>query len=165
MYKILSTQNSQIISVNQLKGYLKIHYDDDDNLLSDYIAAGVQMAENFMNISLNIKVVEFSTQIDNQVRFGLPVLPFLSLEQAMLYPDLDITSQCEVINHNLYINKFYQGQLNVIYKCGFAPEKVAYSIKQGILSHAAAMYEKQTLDHHFLNCIYNFYRPFRKVLI
>lgn len=165
MYKILSTNNDEIVKLDELKQYLKITYSDEDAVLQNYLLASIQTAENFMNISLSVKMIEFNIEVVNKIRFALPILPFLTLEKVVLEDKQEITDRCQVINNNLYLNSFYQGSLRIIYKCGTTANTLAHAIKQGILSHAGGMYDKQVVDNEFLNSVFNFYRPFRKVLI
>jgi hypothetical protein len=169
-YQTLAIHENFVLTLDEVKKYLKISYDDEDAILQNCILSSIETAENFINIALRTKTISFSSDLGLNAKILVPLLPMLALEQVSL-PEKDITDKCcidqemlgfEIVNLSSYVNK----KCRVIYKAGFKDAtKIPGAIKQGILCHIAEMYDKQIVNNSFMNEILACYKPFRKILI
>jgi hypothetical protein len=161
MYKILSCEEFSSIGLQEMKNCLKISHDDDDEFIKNCIKTSVEIAENFLNLALRSKVVKFSTSYVKKAE--LPILPFAELQSVTC--DEDVTKDCYISQDEGSIIFPFYGKFSVIYACGFADNALPFSLRQGILAHTCAIFDRQIIDSDFLNQIFNFYKPFRRILI
>ena len=169
-YQTLAIHENFVLTLDEVKKYLKISYDDEDAILQNCILSSIETAENFINIALRTKTISFSSDLGVNAKILLPLLPILSLEKVTL-SEKDITDQCSLDQEmlgfeivNLSANA--STKCRVIYKAGFNDAtKIPSAIKQGILCHIAEMYDKQIVNNSFMNEILACYKPFRKILI
>ena len=47
MYKILAIEKPEIWSLDEIKNYLRVTHDYDNNLITNLLNASIMMAENF----------------------------------------------------------------------------------------------------------------------
>ena len=161
MYKILSCEEFSSIGLQETKNCLRINSDDDDEFINNCIKTSVEIAENFLNLALRSKVVKFRTNYVNKAE--LPILPFIELQSV--FCEQDITKDCHISQDEGKIVFPFYGNFSVVYACGFANGALPFALRQGILAHTCAIFDKQIIDSDFLNRIFNFYKPFRRILV
>ena len=170
-YKIISIDDTSLVSLQETKSYLKIDHDDDDGLLKDCIVTSIETAENFLNFSLRVKTVLLNSNLGVISKIVLPILPFaevVSCEILHRGGNSDVSDCCFVSQDQQYLNiaKPIQGQVKLIYKAGFVDKSlIPMSIKQGILYHIAEIYDKQVISNSFMEEVLSFYKSFRRILI
>jgi hypothetical protein len=166
-YKTLLIEDSDIVTLQEVKKYLKIDYDDEDEILKNCILSSIETAENFMNIALRIKHIEFNSNLGLSARISMPVLPIIEIDKVSIEEE-ELRGSYEISSDGQYLEftKNISGKITVVYKAGVQSHlDVPRAIKQGILCHISEMYDKQVISGSFMHEIYNFYKPFRRVLI
>jgi hypothetical protein len=161
MYKILSCKEFSSIGLQEAKNCLKISHDDDDEFIKNCIKTSVEIAENFLNLALRCKVVEFSTNYVNKAM--LPILPAIKLARVICQENE--VEGCRILPNEGRISFPFYGQFCVTYDCGFTENTLPFALRQGILAHTCAIFDRQIIDSDLLNQIFNFYKPFRKIPI
>jgi hypothetical protein len=172
-YKIISITNTNLISLQDAKSYLKIDHDDDDSILKDCIVASIEMAENFLNFSLRLKEVLLNSHLSVVSSIELPLLPFAQVVSChIIYENnnLDVSERCFIDQDERHLRiaqpTTISSQIKLVYKAGFSDSgAVPQAIKQGILYHIAEIYDKQVVSNSFIDEVLRFYKPFRRVLI
>lgn len=163
MLKIVSCAEFSAINLEEIKNCLKISHQEDDEFIINCIKTSLEIAESFMSISLRPKTIELQTSYVNSV--NLPLGPLIYLDKVLHLPSKDITKDCQVNYQLPSINFPYHGNFKITYTCGFEDKTLPYAIRQGILAHTCAIFDRQVIDNDFLNQVFNFYKPFRKILI
>lgn len=138
--------NREVVSVENVKKYLKLDDDSDNSLLEEIIDAAVEYAESYTN--LNIHPVEVTLDYDAFFKDCI-ILPHKCVNKVEA---IYITSGRE---ERLLEKKYYTvcgnnivfkwpvcaEKLKVSYTSGFeGNKKIPSGIKQGILRHIAAIY-------------------------
>jgi uncharacterized phiE125 gp8 family phage protein len=168
-YKILSVIGQNIVTLQDIKKYLRLNYDDEDDILKDYILASIEFAEKFINIALQVKLIELN--FDPSPRVEFPILPLINVEKVTMRQsdvEIELNNSWSISDdgRHLILEQNCSSKYKVIYKAGFAEAKLVPSaIRQGIICHVAQMYDKQIISNDFMVEIHQFYKPFRKILV
>jgi len=165
-YQILKKENAAVLTVEEVKNFLRLSHDYDDFLVKDLIQAAIDYAENFTGKFINVRTTEcFVSKSDKEIRIKYaPLNTVLSVEKIVKGNPEDISDSFGEINLDsalLKINPKYVGEDLVIkFDCGYK-EKVPYAIKMGILKHVSAMYELNENSLDPVEEVRNLYLPFR----
>lgn len=143
---ILTEQDANIIDLAEIKNFLRIDFDDDDNLLRELLKTAVKQCELYISKSLSEKNYKLSVYECATNTLNLPYPPVISVNSITIIDKynnnieytnylLDTISN-KIIFRNLP-NNFYR--IDIIYTSGYT--KIPDDIKQGILFHISKMYE------------------------
>lgn len=146
----LEEENS-IISLEEIKNYLRIDFNNDDILLQNALNTATRQCELSISKSLNIKtyILSYFSNISQLVKLKFD--PIISITKVIV---IDNYNQHTQLNENEYnfdnINstiKFKKQLINfyrvdIYYRAGF--EKIPEDLKQGILYHIAKIYEDKS---------------------
>ncbi len=143
---ILTEQDANIIDLAEIKNFLRIDFDDDDNLLKELLKTAVKQCELYISKSLSEKNYKLSVYECATNTLNLPYPPVISVNSITIIDKynnnieytnylLDTISN-KIIFRNLP-NNFYR--IDIIYTSGYT--KIPDDIKQGILFHISKMYE------------------------
>ena len=170
-YEIISTGKNEIVSIEEVKNYLRITHDYDDNLLNNLILAAIDAAENFLRLCLLQKKILITYQYLSTSTIDLPLSPVIEIEGIVsIYnkkkhlletKEYDISTNKEKIKLHFTINA-----LEIRYTAGYAKQNtIPHAIKNGMLLHIAEMYDRQGLASSINTEIINLYYPYRKVIL
>lgn len=164
-YKILEYSEQNIVRLEDIKNYMRISGDNDDNLIIFFINSSIQTAENFMKISLTKKVIE--VQVDNSSDIRLPFVPVLEI-MSVEVNNKKLDADEFILNKDILTLKNHVGceKLKIIYSTGHQdPINIPMPVIQGIMSHIANMYDMRGVDLGSIDNILSFYKPYRRMII
>jgi hypothetical protein len=170
-YQIVRKDYESIIKLKEIKEYLRVMHEEDDELLKGLRASVVDMAEQFLSKNIYSKDVAFTLQ-GFQREITLPVINGAKLLKCALAigqnanQDIDIEDKYKIFikTTTLIINIPFI-TANVMY----AAESVYQSgqenylpndIKLGILQHIESAYDKTP---SLFQGIFQLYKPYRKI--
>lgn len=168
-FEILDQQLPACIKLEDIKSYLRINYDYDDEFLKILLTRAISYAENFLRYSITCKKIMFvTTNIPhNYKRLKLPVLYCKKIIEVKNYvQDNEIeleANKYELTEDRTHLWIFVPNkirELKVIYE---TEEKLLSdkSLQQSILTHISDMY-----DHKENNVVtQSSYLNHRRILI
>ena len=166
-YKIDQIVGKEVISVQELKEYLHITHNHEDKILANMISAARNIAEEYLRQCLIDKVIILYIHGYHNIKqkITLPFEPILSIKKIIYnYSNILDPKLYHLVENNLYIknnNISYIQDLQIIYQT-----KIDYihdAVKQGILVHAALIYEGKYLNNTIpMHCI-ALYNPLRNI--
>lgn len=168
-FEILEDIHTSAIDLINIKTFLRITYDHDDEFLQTLLKRAVNFAENFLRYSLTSKKISYTaTNIQhNYKRLELPVAYAKEIIQVKRYEDgeeIDLEKQNYELTQDkshlwiLVPNKITK--LHIIYKT----EEILLTnpaIQTSILTHISNMYDNKDNSDNYTN----YYLPYRKILI
>lgn len=166
-YSILEIEPHEFWSMTEVKNYLRISGDYDDNLLQEIIKSAVDFAENFTGLNFYKKIILAKVNAA-QERFRLKY-SYMQEIIAVTYAngeDMDDVSETygsfDKYTNEIRLNKiFINKRIEIKYKSGYKDTAIPSLIKQGLLTHIAAIYEESDLDPLLNAKIHAFYAPYR----
>ncbi|MCC8484128.1 MAG: head-tail connector protein [Rickettsia endosymbiont of Labidopullus appendiculatus] len=172
-FRIIELIPQAIWSLVEVKNYMRIEGDYDDDLISSLIDAAIMAAENFTKLTIITRRVEFVCNIKNQQNFQLKYQPIKELVKITLTNSsefIELRSDQYYLDHDrslLCLNKKLENyQLMVEYIVGYDKMHIPASIKHGILMHIAEMYDRERQNTTYLSTeIKNLYLPYRQLRI
>ncbi|NRB10790.1 MAG: phage gp6-like head-tail connector protein [Rickettsiaceae bacterium] len=171
MYKILAIEKPEIWSLDEIKNYLRVTHDYDNNLITNLLNASIMMAENFTKQNLWQRQVEFLINKAG-VKIYLPQTPILNIENFFLIKEennqQDIANNFGQIDHTgnfLHLKKEYVSKkLKLKYKTGYT-DAIPAPIRHGILLHIASMYDSSNCNYDLPANAEKLYLPYRRLNI
>lgn len=167
-WNVRSTNYSNnIIDLKEIKSYLKIDSNYDDEYLQELVDSGIETAEKLTNLSLGIKEVSFNIDISMPCIINLPVIPFLEIVKAYITETRESIVDCIKLTHGataLSVGEITNANIMIVYKTGY-DKKIPASIKQSICSYISEVYEKNYVSGSLLNNIKNILSFYREVKI
>ncbi len=175
-YKILESEQVFACSLEEVKNYLRISHNYDDQLLRSLIVSATDSAEIFMGMNISKKHIQCDIAGLNKesVLKYFPVFEVKSFKTGgnkdALKPvdnkgSLLINSSRKIIITPGYSEKYIQ----VEYTVGYAQERannIPASIKHGILMHVSQMYDSgDMISNNLMQQVYNLYKPYRSIKI
>lgn len=174
IFKVISLSPQDIWSLEEVKNYLRIEADYDNELITSLTKAAIIAAENFTNLTLLAREIELISNIQYQQHyqqhFALKYPPLISVEKVLLKTEpgeliLDDTQYYVDLNKQalfLHTEVRYK-ELRVNYIAGFNKSNIPPAIKHGILMHIAEMYDREsTASIAMSQEIKNLYLPYRQ---
>jgi hypothetical protein len=164
-YKIIEQSKQNILTLEDIKNYTRISVDNDDNLLNSIANAAIQIAENFIKISLLRKVIEVES--DNAMNVRLPFVPVVDIIKVDADGDEIDTNNITVNEEILTFTKYVEcKQLKITYVAGYDdPSLVPAPIVQGIMQHISSMYDARGVGVGSLDGVLALYMPYRRMVI
>jgi len=143
---------SEPISLSEAKLFLRVDGTEEDGFIEDTIAAAREQAEQHMRRSLITQ--SWSLWLDGQVagRVWLPMGPIQSVSGVRLHPKQGSSQtvdsslyQLDGAGQRLCLHQHMQeAQIEIQYSAGYgAAEDIPPTIKQGLLLHVLALYERR----------------------
>ncbi len=172
-FRIIELIPQTIWSLIEVKNYMRIEGNYDDELISGLIDAAIMAAENFTKLTIITKKIEFVCNIKNQQNFQLKYQPIKEIAKIALTNNsesIELRSDQYYLDHDrslLCLNKKLENyQLIVEYIVGYDKINIPASIKHGILMHIAEMYDRERQNATSLSTeIKNLYLAYRQLKI
>lgn len=167
---IINEEENSILSLVEIKNFLRIDFDNDDQLLLKALNTATRQCELCISKTLNKKTYVYSTFNEIREKVFLQFAPILSIEKI---ETLNIKNIITVINESNYI---FDNVLNAVifkniptnifrldttYKAGF--EVVSDDLKQGLLYHIAKLYEDKTGFYPIPKASNLIYKNYKKI--
>lgn len=173
-YLILETAPaSEPLTLTETKNYLRVSGSDEDTLITELIKAVRQAAENFLNSALITQTwnIRFDRYAPSEAK--LPFGPVQSVEGVFLIDETGSETELSSSAYRLTAgNDKVQfnvtpvaHQVEVTYVTGYgnSGSDVPSPIKQGMLSHIAAIYEGRSGASALPEQSLQLYSPFRTI--
>ncbi|MCC8399480.1 MAG: head-tail connector protein [Rickettsia endosymbiont of Platyusa sonomae] len=172
-FRIIELIPQTIWALVEVKNYMRIEGNYDDDLINSLIDAAIMAAENFTKLAIITRRVEFVCNIKNQQNFQLKYQPIKELVKITLTNNsqsMELQSDQYYLDHDrtlLCLNKKLENsQLIVEYIVGYDKMHIPASIRHGILMHIAEMYDRERQNATSLSTeIKNLYLPYRQLRI
>ncbi len=170
IFKVISLSPQTIWSLEEVKNYIRIEANYDNELITSLMDAAIIAAENFTNLCLFTRRIEFTSNIQYQQHFQLKYHPIKSVEKVLLKTQKGEEFQLEdkqyCVDHKrqtlLLTNELNCEEVIVNYISGFDKITTPPSIKHGILMHIAEMYDRESATTVAMSQeIKNLYLPYR----
>jgi uncharacterized phiE125 gp8 family phage protein len=168
-YTILEVVSKEIWPLAEVKNYLRVSHDYDDNLIANLIISAVESAELFTGLSLSIRKIRCLVEY-SQASLRLKYVPVIEISKVTCLCDHGI--QEEITNNFGYTDRanniihFNPEHINraiiVEYQAGYINE-IPRNIQHGILMHVAAIYDQKEVS--LSNEIKDLYYPYRLLKI
>lgn len=158
-YKILHREAQGILSLEEVKSYLRISDNLDDNLLTEMIASAINFAENFLDYQIIVKKVSLATSNINLLI--LPLKPAFLIAEVKVGENILGEKQYNLQDNILYFDQKYP-KMKVTYFAGLEDANILPSIiKEALKSHIALMYDRRGETDLFSFDVGNLYKSFR----
>lgn len=156
-------------SLEQVKNYMRVEANYDDDLILGLIDAAITAAENFTKLNFISKQIKFVCNIYGKREFLLkynPVLRILKVTKKFKDQENEITLDDYVIDQNILAltKSLNNEELTVEYISGYDKDNIPHAIKHGIMLHIAEMYDRQAQNCVGLSKeVKNLYLPYRNI--
>lgn len=163
-----------LISLEDIKAYLRITGDYDDQLLKQMHDAAIDMAENYLGNSLTRQVITVDYEAKYFNKLDLPITPAEDIEQLMIIFDeasLELTKDSDFIlsqtkRYVVLTNNYRAIGARIKYNTtAKQPEEIPWAIIEGLLLHIAEMYEHQGIRASIPQSSIALYEPYKKIRI
>jgi uncharacterized phiE125 gp8 family phage protein len=170
-YEILEIYEQNFIKTFDLKTYMRIIHNEDDNIIKQITNSAIESCENYCGINLIPKKIKFSISNFNKDKVYLPLVPLSSLvelkvpskdEELFDVEGLDLNHKEGIIsfNENIQCKK-----LSITYMTGFEkPDLIPSSLIQGIMMHVAQIYDSGSSQAISID-LEKLYKSYRKIRI
>lgn len=174
-FKIQKIMDQRIWTLAQIKNYLRISHNYDDELISTIILTAISAVENYTGMHFVQKKVEYIAISQSRLKFDLKFRTILEINTIKITDDItsktllagdytiDYSRSIIYLIEPLTANQ----KLVIEFTVGFQQDLIPPTIKQGILIHICEMYDRdgESGITGFSNEIKNLYSPYRLMRI
>ncbi|HJD66286.1 MAG TPA: head-tail connector protein [Rickettsia endosymbiont of Bembidion nr. Transversale] len=159
----------EVWSLEQVKNYMRVEANYDDDLILGLIDAAITAAENFTKLNFISKQIKFVCNIYGKREFLLkynPVLRILKVTKKFKDQENELTLDDYIIDQNILAltKSLNNEELTVEYISGYDKDNIPHAIKHGIMLHIAEMYDRQAQNCAGLSKeVKNLYLPYRNI--
>ena len=156
------------ITLDEAKAFLRITYEEDDQMLLNMISSAALSFQNYTSRALVYQTWEVVFRQLARISVNLPVKPVVSISKISLVAldgsvvdyslkNIDLNCEASEIIFNVYP---YGYLIKIAYVAGYglSANDIPSDIKTTILNHVAAMYESRSAT---VNYPYSFYDQFK----
>ncbi|MGV2432263.1 MAG UNVERIFIED_CONTAM: head-tail connector protein [Rickettsiaceae bacterium] len=162
-YKIISREAQNILSLEEVKSYLRIASSSDDSMITNMIDAAIIAAENFMRWNLVLKKIE-CVFIDVSI-LNLPLVPIAEVMEILVDGLSLEEAKYKILSENIVLDKKYS-HVKITYIAGFSdPMAIPAIIKEGLKNHIGFMYDNRGSKDLFSSSIFSLYETYRRVRV
>ncbi|MCC8369794.1 MAG: head-tail connector protein [Rickettsia endosymbiont of Stiretrus anchorago] len=168
-FQITKIFPQEVWSLEQVKNYMRVEANYDDDLILGLIDAAITAAENFTKLNFISKQIKFVCNIYGKREFLLkynPVLRILKVTKKFKDQENELTLDDYVIDQNILAltKSLNNEELTVEYISGYDKDNIPHAIKHGIMLHIAEMYDRQAQNCVGLSKeVKNLYLPYRNI--
>lgn len=171
IFKVIKLDQARLWSLDEVKNYLRVSHDYDDAIIKSLIVSAVDSAENYLGISLHLRKIEFTCNLSGRRVFQLKFNPVTQISQVIKTLN-ERERQLDKNDYSydaeycvLYLKQSLSGEeLRVTYVAGHENINIPYAIKQGILHHICAMYDRDSDNTLSMRDeVKNLYHPYKKI--
>ncbi|MDC0865193.1 head-tail connector protein [Rickettsiaceae bacterium] len=169
-YQITNTQIKEILSLEEIKNYLRISHDYDDGLIKSLKESAINHAESFTGLSLHKR--EIICDVQNSQSSILPkYIHIIEVKKVWLLrknEKREITDSFGYIatdTQSLHFECDHIGDnITIEYIAGYQ-DSIPRTVQHGILMHVASMYEHAEDGASMSDKIRDLYLPYRVMKI
>lgn len=169
-YEVISKNTDPILDLDEVKNYLRISHNYDDQLIVNLVQAAVEYAENFTGKMINETHVLCKISKANSliVLQHFPIKDLLSVEFLEKGKTKDITNlygAVSMVESKIKLNPSFRGKdILINYNCGYGKD-LPMILKMTLMKHVCNMYEFNTDVTEVHNDINRSYASYRKLKI
>jgi len=169
--ELYQAPESEPITLDEVKTFLRIDGDSENDSISIMISAARMAAEKYMRNSIISQKWKLSFDEITNCKVSLPYGPVTAIDSVNLISTSGESTEFSDTNYyltagnrSIYFSQIPNGRrVEIIFSTGMAEDATTVSalIKQGLLAHIAFMYERKQLDVEpgsTAKSLYNFYR-------
>lgn len=136
-HELLKQEEVNSITIEEIRNYLRVKHEDDDNILKSLLMSSLEMAEKFLRFNLIVK--NFKIKITGRLPKILnlpenPVIKIININDDFRGYYL---SSCK--SKIIFTSQILENDSEIIYQSGC--EKIPHSIKEGILRNISLLYD------------------------
>ena len=173
IFEVIERKDQEFWQLEDIKKYLRISNDYDDNLIKNLIDTAITAVENFTNLSIYNRHIKFTCNFSGKKNFELkykPVNKILKIAISCGDNAEEVTSDkyyFDIRSNVLFLREpINQQELILEYICGFDVKNIPSAIKHGILMHVAEIYDREENIHTpFSLAIKNLYLPYKQLRV
>lgn len=153
---ILEIKEQNILSVEDVKSYLRISHSSEDIMIGSMIKAAISFAEKYIGTHFISKMIE--------EKFAK--IQYITLSQGPILKLEEISAdKYELSGNNLLLDKKYE-TVKVIYSVGIEnPMSLSPCLIEAFKNHVTLLYDKRGDPNMFSYQAKSFYRDFKEVRI
>ena len=171
IFKVIELKALKLWSLDEVKNYLRVSHNYDNEIIQSLIGSAIDSAENFLGLSLHRRTVVFTCNLPGKRGFHLKFHPVIEVSEVSLKFAENVQ---ELSKEDYYLDPEYstlylkqalgREELKIIFSAGSQPSEIPDAIKQGILLHTCAMYDRENdCAAGLSNEIKNLYYPYKKM--
>ncbi|MDX2050659.1 MAG: head-tail connector protein [Rickettsiaceae bacterium] len=164
------TEDKTIISTNapldleEMKQYLRITGNQDDNLLSLLLQAAICYVEEYVGIDLSVKEIISIYKVESDMKINLSSKPVRNIVHIKILGEIEdkLTAGKDYSLENSKIiihSKIRANLIEVKYLSGV--NTTPLSIKQAIMIYAGLLYDKEVINSESMEGIFMLLGPYR----
>jgi uncharacterized phiE125 gp8 family phage protein len=168
-FKSLTLIGNEPVNLNEVKAFLRVSNNNEDESLQKLLTSARFAAENFMRLSLIRKNCQISIKNFSNYELSLTSGPVNHISKIISY---DVYKRQKVISKDFYhldadldmvifATHLISPKLIVEYVSGFDNENCPSDIKLGLLMHIAAIYENRLGNITIPKASLSLYSPYR----
>lgn len=152
MLKILEIKEQNILSLEDVKSFLRVSHSSDDRLLNSMILSAISFAEKYIGTHIIPKVIE--EKFKDAKRITPSGKPLIKIEK--------IPCSYEIRNGEIILDKQYK-EIKITYLVGV--EDISPCLIEALKNHICLLYDKRGDPNMFSYQAKSFYRDFKEVRI
>lgn len=159
------------VTLDEVKTYLRIDGESENSLITSMIKAARESAEKYMRVSINTQKWKLSFDEVAPQEVVLPYGPVNAVDSVKVFDDSETESTFSTDNYylsagnrSIIFKQIPSGRrIEIIYSTGISADAagVPVLIKQGMFTHIALMFERNSIIPEInttAKSLYNFYR-------
>lgn len=152
MLKILEVKEQNILSLEDVKSFLRISHSSDDKLLKSMIFSAISFAEKYIGTHIIPKIIE--ERFENCMRVTLSQKPIIRIEE--------IGCKYDIQRNEIIFDKKYD-EMKITYLVG--AEDISPCLIEAIKNHICLLYDKRGDPNMFSYQAKSFYRDFKEIKV
>ncbi len=158
-FSITQTLTEPPVSLQSLKKFLKVDFEDHDDILSLCLNSTFSTAGKFLNKTLCNKEIQININSETEISNFKPVSSILNKETKLISPSGTISDKI------IYFDIPQAGSFEVILKQTIS-DLIPHQLIQAMLLHAAYLYENEEYSSLYIPAkILSVYSTFKKIKI
>jgi hypothetical protein len=153
--KILQNYYQKILPLKEVKHFLRITGEHEDELVSNLCKTVIKSAEMMLAFELSHKEIMLYGHFENNVKLKSPLVSVLSVKSNAKNVDFRIEKQ--ILKPSVKVGE----NLEICYEVGLMEDEVPDDLKSAIIQHLISLYDLRISGGklpHFSVEVYNRYR-------
>jgi uncharacterized phiE125 gp8 family phage protein len=166
-YTILQKNYQDIIPIINLRNYLRITHDGDDELLHSMLRAATDIAEQYIGKAISETVIELSIDVPHSRVFDSPIIPISKIISVTSNTGvlIDLRHKVTFTKKSFNVSKTVSKNTAITIKYCAQIDPLPDAIKLGMLLHIAQMYDGQQDVVGIPDGVHNMYKPYKNLRI
>ncbi len=157
-----------ILPLAEVKLFLRVVSEGDDELIKSNILAATEFAEQYLGRYVHKRKITCVYKPSPLGEVILPASDIIAIEEVKLKDDDEIILEDGkdfILSHKkiTFSPHFRNKDIEIRFIAGFA--RLPEAIKQGIFFHTSMLYDKEIMDHEKRESLCLLYKPYRNLRI